>query len=80
MLAQFCAKKALEMIKAIPQGYDVVKVRDEDTRADHMFLVRRDYARKNNVRIVPMYLLSGLGLGTILLGARIAFKIRKIAN
>ncbi|KAG9069042.1 hypothetical protein KI688_009932 [Linnemannia hyalina] len=67
-------------MKAIPRGYDVVKVRDEEAGTNHLFLVRRDYTQKNSVRIVPMYLLSGLGLGTIILGARIAFKIRKIAN
>ncbi|KAG0284432.1 hypothetical protein BGZ96_011198 [Linnemannia gamsii] len=80
VLTASCAFKTLEVIKAIPRGYDVVKVRDEETGTDHLFLVRRDYTQKNSVRMVPMYLLSGLGLGTMILGARIAFKIRKIAN
>ncbi|KAF9551939.1 hypothetical protein EC957_000121 [Mortierella hygrophila] len=80
VLTASCAVKTLGVMKAIPRGYDVVKVRDEEAGMNHLFLVRRDYTQKNSVRIVPMYLLSGLGLGTIILGARIAFKIRKIAN
>ncbi|KAK3826322.1 MAG: hypothetical protein JOS17DRAFT_751227 [Linnemannia elongata] len=80
VLTASCAVKTVEVMKAIPRGYDVVKVRDEEAGTNHLFLVRRDYTQKNSVRIVPMYLLSGLGLGTIILGARIAFKIRKIAN
>ncbi|KAF9149725.1 hypothetical protein BG015_008457 [Linnemannia schmuckeri] len=80
MLTASCAVKTLEVMKAIPRGYDVVKIRDEEAGSDHLFLVRRDYTQKYSVRIVPMYLLSGLGLGTMILGARIAFKIKKIAN
>ncbi|KAF9143478.1 hypothetical protein BGX30_000367 [Mortierella sp. GBA39] len=80
VLTASCAVKTLRVMKAIPRGYDVVKVRDEEAGTNHLFLVRRDCTQKNSVRIVPMYLLSGLGLGTIILGARIAFKIRKIAN
>ncbi|KAG0377626.1 hypothetical protein BGX24_005758 [Mortierella sp. AD032] len=80
VLMASCALKTMELMKAIPRGYDVVKVRDEETGTDHVFLVRRDYTQKNSVRIVPMYLLSGLGLGTIILGARIAFKIKRVST
>ncbi|KAG0367570.1 hypothetical protein BGZ54_003652 [Gamsiella multidivaricata] len=72
-----CAVKTSEFIKAIPRGYDVVKVRNDDAGTDHLFLIRRDFNRKSDPRIVPMYLLSGLGLGTMIMGARIAFKMRK---
>ncbi|KAG0257929.1 hypothetical protein BG011_003660 [Mortierella polycephala] len=77
LLTASCISKTSEFIMAIPRGYDVVKVKNEEAGAHHLFLVRRDYTLKNNVRIVPMYLLSGLGLGTMLLGARIAFKVRR---
>ncbi|KAG0030120.1 hypothetical protein BGZ81_003037 [Podila clonocystis] len=72
-----CAVKTTKSIKAIPKGYDVVKVRNEGGTV-HLFLIRRDFSLKSNPRIVPMYLLSGLGLGTMALGARLAFKIRKV--
>ncbi|KAF9925178.1 hypothetical protein FBU30_004985 [Linnemannia zychae] len=80
ILTVSCAVKTLESIKSIPKGYEVVKTRNEEANTDHLFLVRRDFTQKNSVRIIPMYLLSGLGLGTILLGARIAFKIRKLTH
>lgn len=73
-----CAIKTSEFIRAIPRGYDVVKVKNEDANTEHLFLVRRDFQRKSDPRIVPMYLLSGLGLGTMLLGARITFNVRKV--
>ena len=72
-----CISKTLEFMKAIPRGYDVVKIRNTEQETDHLFLVRRDYMLKSDPRIVPMYLLSGLGIGTMLVGARIVFKIRK---
>ncbi|KAF9114532.1 hypothetical protein BGX27_010589 [Mortierella sp. AM989] len=72
-----CAIKTTKLIKAIPQGYDVVKIKHEDAGTEHLFLVRRDYKMKMDPRIAPMYVLSGLGLGTILLGTRIAFKIKR---
>ncbi|KFH63322.1 hypothetical protein MVEG_10732 [Podila verticillata NRRL 6337] len=71
-----CAVKTTKSIKAIPKGYDVIKVGNEGP--GHLFLIRRDFSLKSNPRIVPMYLLSGLGLGTMALGARLAFKIRKV--
>jgi len=71
-----CATKTTKFIQAIPHGYDVVKVVNGDAGTEHMFLVRRDFRMKSDPGVVPMYLLSGLGLGTILMGARIAFKIR----
>lgn len=72
-----CATKTSKFMRAIPHGYDVVKVVNEEAGTEHMFLVRRDFKMKGSLRVVPMYLLSGLGLGTILMGARIAYKIRK---
>ncbi|KAF9922236.1 hypothetical protein BGZ65_009744 [Modicella reniformis] len=72
-----CATKTFEFIKAIPHGYDAVMVRNKDAGTDHMFLVRRDFKMKSDLQVVPMYLLSGLGLSTILLGARIVYKIKK---
>ncbi|KAF9939354.1 hypothetical protein BGZ67_009579 [Mortierella alpina] len=77
LFAASCAAKTSEFIRAIPRGYDVVQVKNDEAGTDHLFLVRRDYAMRGDLRIVPMYLLSGLGLGTMLLGARIAFKVRK---
>ncbi|KAG0051974.1 hypothetical protein BGZ83_003112 [Gryganskiella cystojenkinii] len=75
-----CLTKTLEFMKEIPRGYSVVKIRNMDHQGivDHLFLIRRDFTLKNDPRVVPMYLLSGLGIGTILVGARIAFKIRKM--
>ncbi|KAG0344809.1 hypothetical protein BG004_004156 [Podila humilis] len=78
LLAVTCAAKTTESIKAIPKGYDVVKRRSEESGATQLFLIRRDFSLKNNPRIIPMYLLSGLGLGTMALGARLAFKIRRV--
>ncbi|KAG0310020.1 hypothetical protein BGZ99_000714 [Dissophora globulifera] len=72
-----CAAKTTEFMMAIPQGYDVIRIKRNETDTGHLFLIRRDFKRKTDPRIVPMYLLSGLGLGTMILGARIAFKIRK---
>lgn len=72
-----CISKTLEFMKAIPRGYDVVKIRNTEHEKDHLFLVRRDFMLRSNPRILPMYLLSGLGIGTMLVGARIAFKIRR---
>ncbi|KAF8925239.1 hypothetical protein EDD21DRAFT_379332 [Dissophora ornata] len=80
LITASCAIKTSEFMKAIPQGYDVVKIRNDDAGTEHMFLVRRDFSRKRDPRIVPMYLLSGMGLGTMILGARIAFKIKKAAH
>ncbi|KAI1313817.1 hypothetical protein EDD11_002485 [Mortierella claussenii] len=74
-----CMSKTIEAMTAIPQGYDVVRVKNQDSGTEHLFLVRRDYKMKIDPRIVPMYLLSGLGLGTMILGARIAFKIKRAA-
>ncbi|KAF9348069.1 hypothetical protein BGX26_000478, partial [Mortierella sp. AD094] len=72
-----CAIKTTSLVKAIPRGYDVLKIRNEEAGSDHFFLVRRDYKLKMDPRVAPMYVLSGLGLGTILLGTRIAFKIKR---
>ncbi|KAF9580941.1 hypothetical protein BGW38_002218 [Lunasporangiospora selenospora] len=72
-----CAAKTIDSIKAIPEGYDVVRVKNKENNLQHLFLIRRDFAIKTDPKILPMYILSGLGLGTILLGVRIAFKTRK---
>ncbi|KAF9433292.1 hypothetical protein BGZ76_009646 [Entomortierella beljakovae] len=72
-----CAVNTTKYIKSIPRGYDLVKVRNEEAQKEHLFLVRRDYKLKVDSRVAPIYVLSGLGLGTILLGTRIAFKIRR---
>lgn len=72
-----CVNKTSESMNAIPYGYDVVKIKNDSTGSDHMFLLRRDFKLARDPRVIPMYLLSGLGLGTILLGARVAFKIRR---
>ncbi|KAF9428076.1 hypothetical protein BGZ94_003441 [Podila epigama] len=77
LLTVSCFVKTSRAMRAIPSGYDVVKTTNKVLETEHLFLVRRDFLRTSNPRIVPLYLLSGLGIGTVVLGARLAVKIRK---
>ncbi|KAF9157482.1 hypothetical protein DFQ26_008678 [Actinomortierella ambigua] len=78
VLTASCLFKTLKVMRAIPSGYETVRVYNPDFDTQHLFLIRRDYLTRSNPAIVaPMYLMSGLGLGTMLLGARIAFRLKR---
>ncbi|KAF9969789.1 hypothetical protein BGZ73_007686 [Actinomortierella ambigua] len=78
MLTASCLYKTFKVMRAIPSGYETVRVYNPDLDTQHLFLVRREYMTRSNPRtVVPMYLMSGLGLGTMLLGARIAIRLKR---
>ncbi|KAF9200450.1 hypothetical protein BGZ49_009333 [Haplosporangium sp. Z 27] len=78
VLAGSFALKTTRLLRSIHQGYDVVKIENKEASTNHFFLIRRDFKKKRDIQTAPMYLLSGLGLGTIFMGARIAFKIKRV--
>ncbi|KAG0242704.1 hypothetical protein BGW41_003600 [Actinomortierella wolfii] len=78
VLTLSCVYKTAKVMRAIPSRYQTVHAYNPDLDTQHLFLVRRDYLMRSNPRAdIPMYLMSGLGLGTMLLGARIVFRLKR---